>query len=135
MSDKKLHPSIEEFKGFVKKHPGLVKEVRREEHTWQELYEDWYLLGSDDPRWDKYKTGEAAESKSEKSEEKSWISQLTGMIKKMDANQVEQQLGKLSEAIGTLQGVLSQFNGQGQEPSPPQSGNEAPRNPFAFRKD
>ena len=42
MSDKR---SMEEFKAFLKKHPSLVYEVRRGIYTWQEVYEDWYLLG------------------------------------------------------------------------------------------
>lgn len=52
MSKTKLHPSVEKFKEFVKQNPRIIKEVRDGKTTWQELYEDWYLLGEEDPRWD-----------------------------------------------------------------------------------
>ena len=54
MSNKKLHPSVQKFKDFVKAHPKLVLEVRKGRKNWQEIYEDWYLLGEDDPKWEPF---------------------------------------------------------------------------------
>ncbi|RWR08237.1 YlbD family protein [Siminovitchia fortis] len=136
MAGKKLHPSVERFKSFIKEHPNLIKLVRNEEYTWQELYEDWYLLGEDDPKWTQYKKESPTKAPDQKNDEKKWVQQLTGMFKKMDANQMQHHINNLSEAIGAIQGVLAQFQGNSQnsqENIPPQ--NEAPRNPFSFRKD
>ena len=52
MTEKKLHPSVLQFKEFVKNNPKIIQEVRKGKATWQELYEDWYLLGEDDSRWE-----------------------------------------------------------------------------------
>ena len=52
MTKQKLHPNVQKFKNFVKKHPGLVVDVKKGKKTWQDLYEDWYLLGDDDPKWE-----------------------------------------------------------------------------------
>lgn len=52
MMPKKLHPSVVNFKEFVSNNPKLILEVRKGEATWQELYEDWYLLGEEDSRWE-----------------------------------------------------------------------------------
>lgn len=133
MAGKKLHPSVEEFKSFIKEHPDLIRLVRNNEYSWQELYEDWYLLGGDDPKWARYKQGVSSQAGTQKEEEKKWVQQLTGMLKKMDANQMQHHINNLSQAIGAIQGVLSQFQGNSQENIPSQ--NEAPRNPFSFRKD
>ena len=54
MADQSLHPSVEKFKQFVQENPTIIKSVRNGEDTWQNLYEDWYLLGPNDPKWKKY---------------------------------------------------------------------------------
>jgi outer membrane protein assembly factor BamD (BamD/ComL family) len=90
MNQKKLHPSVLKFKEFVKNNPKLIQEVRQEKATWQELYEDWYLLGEDDERWktvenNKKNDSELAGSKKnavESNDEKKsdWMSAITGMM-------------------------------------------------------
>lgn len=133
MTGKKLHPSVEKFKTFIKEHPNLIKLVRNNEYSWQELYEDWYLLGEDDPKWAQYKQRDAIQSGQEE-DEKKWVQQLTGLIKKMDVNQMDHHINSLSQAIGAIQGVLTQFQGNSQE-NIPNKQNDSPRNPFSFRKD
>ena len=44
----------EEFKTFVKSHPGIKKLVYESNKTWQSLFEEWVLYGNSDV-WDKYK--------------------------------------------------------------------------------
>ena len=46
-----LHPSVQQFKEFVNHHPKMVHEVRSGHKTWQQFYEEWYLLGEEDPIW------------------------------------------------------------------------------------
>ncbi|MBW8348660.1 YlbD family protein [Bacillus sp. IITD106] len=133
MENKSLHPSVEEFKAFVKEHPKILQSVRKKEHSWQELYEDWFLLGADDPKWSKFKeennTVQAVENKER---EKNWVNHITRMIKNMDANQVQHHINQLSQAIGAIQGVINQFQGSNPPPiNPPTTNN----NPFSFKKD
>lgn len=136
MSKKKLHPSVQQFKEFVKANPKIVAEVRKGNSTWQELFEEWYLLGEEDSRWNAYK-GEkdtnAAESKGEGKKE--WFPQIMGAIKNMDTNQLQGHITSLSQALGAIQGLLSQF--QGGAPSKSSSSNQSnqPQHPFQFRKD
>ncbi|GAA0338814.1 YlbD family protein [Bacillus carboniphilus] len=130
---KKLHPSVQKFKEFVKKNPHLINEVKQGTSTWQELYEEWYLLGEDDSRW-----GSSSSNDGGKKEEKSSESdgEIVGLIwnrlKKMDPNQLQSHISSLSEAIGAVQGILSQFQGN---KNAPKSGSSGPSNPFSFRKD
>jgi len=134
---KVIHPSIQQFKMFVKENPGLIKEVRNGNMTWQELYEEWYLLGEEDSRWDAYRVGNQVSKKNEdsKEQEKSgeWMSKIIHTVKNMDQEQLQGQIGNISHAIDAIQGVLSQF--QGSQPSKPSSNRDAPQSPFSFRKD
>lgn len=136
MTQKKLHPSVLQFKEFVKNNPKIIREVRNGKATWQELYEDWYLLGEEDERWGSIGV-EAKEEQKEDNESKSdWMSNIMGMVKKMDPNQMQNHINNLSQALGAIQGVISQF--QGGNTNAPHGSNKAPegpKHPFSFRKD
>ncbi len=133
MSKKKLHPSISKFKEFVKNNPKLIQEVRRGNATWQELYEDWYLLGEDDERWESIGTGKPAESK-DNDKKSDWMSAITGMMKKIEPDQLQNHLNNLSQAIGAVQGLLSQFQVNNNQPNQIREP-ERPKHPFLFRQD
>jgi hypothetical protein len=134
MSQKKMHPSILKFKEFVRNNPKIIQEVRKGNSTWQELYEDWYLLGEDDARWDSIGEKKSSVKEGESTDNKTdWMSTVTGMLKKMDPNQVQHHINNLSQAIGAIQGLLTQF--QGSNPPNQVRELEGPKNPFSFRKD
>ncbi|HYK74675.1 MAG TPA: YlbD family protein [Pseudoneobacillus sp.] len=139
MTSKKLHPNVVKFKEFVKQNPKIIKEVRSGNVTWQELYEDWYLLGEDDPRWENFnnqeRKNETNNNQKENTEDKKsdWMGQIFGYLKSMDINQMQHHINHVSQAIGAVQGLLSQF----QSPSQPSNRNQTgqPSHPFSFRKD
>ncbi|MBG9445324.1 MULTISPECIES: YlbD family protein [Bacillaceae] len=135
MSKTKLHPSVEKFKEFVKQNPRVIKEVRDGNATWQELYEDWYLLGEEDSRWDSYRENKDNTQKTE--EKKSdWMGSIMGTLKQMDANQMQGYITNLSQALSAVQGVISQFQGGGQKPSGGSKPSMTkPSSPFTFKKD
>ncbi|MGM0750303.1 MAG: YlbD family protein [Bacillota bacterium] len=136
---KSLHPKVKEFKGFVKKHPKIVRDVRNGDANWQDLFEDWYLLGEDDTKWDKYRDQVTKETTATNQVSKNgWMDQVGEMVKKMDANQLQQHINSLSEALGAVQGVLSQFqsnNNRGSKTATKTETPSKPSHPFSFRKD
>ncbi len=81
MTKTKLHPSVEKFKEFVKQNPRVIKEVRDGNATWQELYEDWYLLGEEDSRWDSYRENKDNTQKTEEKKVTGWAA-LWGPLSK-----------------------------------------------------
>ncbi|MCA1029943.1 YlbD family protein [Bacillus timonensis] len=136
MSSQNQHPSIQKFKHFVKRHPKLTKEVRAGRKTWQEFYEDWYLLGETDDVWDQYK--EIDKSEQAQSEDSSisskgdFMSKIFTTIKNVDINEVQQQISNVGSAISTIQSVIQQFQGSSHQNS--NETNQRPH-PFSFRKD
>ncbi|MCM3768559.1 YlbD family protein [Neobacillus niacini] len=134
MAQKKLHPSVLKFKEFVKSNPTIIQEVRKGNATWQELYEDWYLLGEDDKRWESIGTDKKDTAKNEKEGKGDFMSNVMGMFKNLDPNQMQTYLQNASEAVAAVQGLLAQFQGtnsQNNQVKPP----EAPPHPFSFRQD
>jgi len=127
-----------QFKEFVKSNPKIIKEVRNGKATWQELYEDWYLLGQDDKRWEAMLEENGTEAKKTTTDEPKgdFLSNIMGMVKKMDPNQMQNHINSLSQALGAIQGVLSQFQGGNVNANSRQANpQEGPKHPFSFRKD
>jgi hypothetical protein len=133
MAKKNLHPSVGKFKEFVKANPKIVQEVRSGKSTWQELYEDWYLLGEEDSRWDPYRTEQQGQTVSE-GKKVDWIGNIMGSIKKMDPNEMQGYVQNLSQALSAVQGVISQFQG-GNQVGSAKSVDQKPSSPFVFKKD
>ncbi len=46
--------NLDEFKKFVKIHPGLNNLVTKKEKSWQEIFEEWTFY-KEDSRWDEYR--------------------------------------------------------------------------------
>jgi hypothetical protein len=134
MTQKKLHPSVLQFKGFVKNNPKIIQEVRKGKVTWQEVYEDWYLLGEDDSRWETIGIAKESDNDATSEAKGDWMSNIIGMVKNMDPNQMQNHINNLNHALGAIQSVISQFQGTN-APSGSDKPSEGPKHPFLFRKD
>jgi Putative coat protein len=131
---KKSKPSVEQFKLFVRNHPKLRVEVRAGEYTWQQLFEEWYLLGGENEQWHKYKEVQKAEKKQSESST-DIMNMLMNMFKTMDTNQIQQYISNANQALGTISGIISSF--QSNKPAELEKKELPPprRNPFMFKKD
>ncbi|MEH7222435.1 YlbD family protein [Bacillus sp. JJ1566] len=125
-----LHPSVQEFKAFVKKHPKLVQEVRKGTLNWQEVFEDWYILGEEDEKWKRFKD---KDSKTEDTDKSDFIGKIFSSFKNADMNNLQEQISNVGEAISTIQAVIHQFRGD--EKQQQRRTSREVHHPFAFRKD
>jgi arginyl-tRNA--protein-N-Asp/Glu arginylyltransferase len=125
---KNLHPSVEQFKQFVKRHPKMIKEVRSGNKTWKEFYEDWYLFGEEDEIWEQYKEAKEEET----STSKGFMSKIVSSLKNIDVNDLEKHIANFQEAISAIQNVIGQFQSGKQNHSHTSARNH---HPFSFRKD
>ncbi|KPB03338.1 YlbD family protein [Bacillus sp. CHD6a] len=131
MATNQKHPSIEKFKDFVKRHPKLSQEVKSKKKTWQDLFEEWYLLGEEDESWKNFRDDETQEEKTEKKSDV--IPLLLQSLKKMDVNQMQYHLTNVNSAIGNIQELIQQFIPNSTKGS--SSPTQGVKNPFSFRKD
>lgn len=113
MTNKQGRQEIETFKKFVQQYPGMIREVRNGGKKWQDFYEQWVLLGEDDPSWDKYKQVDGTVSEtnpsSGKKQGQGWMKQMTELMEKVDMEKVEGHIGQLNGAITNIQSLISQF--------------------------
>jgi hypothetical protein len=126
---------VEEFKMFVRSHPGLIDHVKNGNQSWQDVFTEWNLLGEDHEQWGKYierKVG-VANTKNQafsKSVTDLSVGELLNMFKNLDIEEVREYVSQFSSAVTGIQEMLAQFQPKG--PGRPPMNN----NPFnKFFKD
>ncbi|MDE5715493.1 MAG: YlbD family protein [Anaeroplasmataceae bacterium] len=103
-----MSAKLDEFKEFVKRHPLLKGMVQSKQKTWQELYEDYCILGEgafEDIKEEPTKEETKKETKSSSSTE-DLIKTVVGYVKKIDPDQV-------TKTVTSIQKVLELFGGIG----------------------
>jgi predicted translin family RNA/ssDNA-binding protein len=132
MASKKIHPSVQKFKEFVREHPKLVQEVRKGNREWQEVFEDWYLLGENDVVWKQYKDDQSDGQGDDEEKKSDFMAQMLSAVKKMDMDTVNNHISNMSSTISTIQGLFDQF---GLSKGGSQNSSGKSQHPFSFRKD
>lgn len=93
---------MDEFREFVSRYPGIKNDVADKKYTWQQVYENWVILGENDPMWQKYKVTTS------KAEKKNTIEDLLGQTSiKNVINYVKNiDPDSISKTLNTVQKVL-----------------------------
>lgn len=92
--------NIEEFKGFVKKNPKLIKYTKTGEMTWQKFYELYDLYGEDETTWKPYLGVEEATVGAAGI---TTFSDLMGMIKNIDLDSVQDGVSSIQRVLSVVQ--------------------------------
>lgn len=87
--------SKEQFKLFVKKHPGLVNHVNNNEMSWQKFYELYDIYGEDNDIWNNYIGNKKLEETSFKD--------IFDYIKNLDLDNVKKNIDGISKIISLFQ--------------------------------
>lgn len=106
--------SIEKFRSFIRRHPKLRDEVLSGQKTWQEIYEDWVVLGENNERFTPYKHSQ-----------REWVDQISHVVKNIDFQNVQKHIGQLDQTIQQLQKLLEHFQGNDKRQT----------QPISYRKD
>ena len=93
---------MDEFRNFISRYPLVKQEVLSGNKTWQQIYEDWVLLGEQDVVFDKYRTN-SSKIQSNKGIENLFktdnLKNVWNYVKKINPDNV-------SKTLGTVQKVL-----------------------------
>lgn len=94
---------MNEFREFVKKHPLVREDVKSGSRTWQQIYEDWVIMGDGDEIWGKYignkKTDNTENKKLEDLLTSENLKNIWGYVKKINPDSI-------SKTLNTVQKVL-----------------------------
>lgn len=97
-----MSEKLEEFKVFIKKHPLLKTEVQSGRKTWQELYEDFVLLGDDS--YEEKVNDEVKEEKKDEAKKgtinpENLINSVMGYVKKIDPDTITKTVTSIQKVI------------------------------------
>ncbi|MDQ0299003.1 hypothetical protein J2S78_001423 [Salibacterium salarium] len=125
MSDS-IHESVYEFREFLYQHPLLIREVREGKRTWNQLYQDWVILGEDHEDWSSFKRKDNQKDKGTENGQTDSLSAIMKTLGQINVEDLQKQISQFSGMMGNVQQALQHF----QKPSgPPKS----PQDPFSFR--
>lgn len=85
---------LEKFKEFVKANPKLIKYVKDNNSSWQDLYEIYALYGEDETVWNNYLK-----------DNKTGIEELIKMIQGVNLDSVKNTVDGLQKAITIIQSI------------------------------
>lgn len=117
--------SIDQFKAFVRKHPGLKQEVHSGKKTWQQIYEDWVLFGEEDEGWRQYAQGNQTLSGNQaltSQEGQEFLKNALNYVKKLNPDDLTKYINNFQKILGLMQ----MFNG-GNNRGPQRMMNRPPR--------
>ena len=88
----------EEFKRFASLHPELIKHVKNNSTSWQQLYEIYDIYGTDANAWDKYLNDEPSSK---------GFDQITKMVKNVDMDSIQKHINTAQKALGFISELTS----------------------------
>ena len=104
-----MQSRMEEFRAFVSSHEKIKEEVRNGNRTWQNIYEEWVILGEENPEWDKYKSDTDKKVVSQNGNNLSInmdsVKNVIGYIKKINPDDLNKTLNTLQKVIQIAQTV------------------------------
>lgn len=96
---------MNEFRDFVSRYPLVREEVASGKKTWQNIYEDWVILGEENDIWKPYlkKTENKNEGIDLLSSEN--IKNIMGYIKKINPDSISKTLNTVQKILQITQGI------------------------------
>lgn len=113
---------IDEFRAFVLQYPKIKDEVASGNTTWQKMYEDWVILGEEDPKWKKYlgsnsnenNQNETTKPKANTIEEllsSTSIKNVINYVKKIDPDSISKTLNTIQKVLQITQSFSNRPTG------------------------
>lgn len=99
--------NIEEFKGFVRKNPKLIKYTKNGEMSWQKFYELYDLYGEDETTWKPYLNTEQAVEATATAAGITSFADLMGLLKNVDLDSVQNGVSSIQRVLSVIGDLTS----------------------------
>ena len=93
---------MEEFRQFVSKYPKIRDDVVSGKKTWQNIYEDWVILGENNSIWDKYKESKKETIDLLSSEN---LRNIMNYVKKINPDSISKTLNTVQKILQITEGI------------------------------
>jgi hypothetical protein len=100
-----MESKMDQFREFVNAHPLLREEVRNGRRTWQNIYEEWVLIGDGEDQWGAF-TQKTTNAKPEaNSVNFDSIKSIVGYVKKLNPDSINKTLNTVQRVIQIVQTI------------------------------
>ena len=93
---------MDEFREFVSRYPLVREDVVSGKKTWQNIYEDWVILGENNSVWDKYKESKKETIDLLSSEN---LRNIMNYVKKINPDSISKTLNTVQKILQITQGI------------------------------
>lgn len=102
---------MDEFRTFLSSHPGIQQDVESGNHTWQQMYEDWVILGEENPKWQAYRQAQENSNTTQKTASTGKPGTIEELLSSTSLKNVINYVKKIdpdsiSKTLNTVQKVL-----------------------------
>lgn len=105
---------VHQFKQFLSEHPRLVEEIRQKKRTLQEVFEEYILLGEEDPSWELYKKTKP-DRKKEKNDTSSSSKLLASILSNINLDNIDKHMEQADKIIGGVIQMIEQYQKENTE--------------------
>ncbi len=106
---------MDEFREFVSKYPGIKEDVLNGTYTWQNIYENWVILGENDSLWNKYKvanqTTKSTNNTLDDLLQQTNIKSVINYVKNIDPDSINKTLNTVQKVLQITQSFGSRPTG------------------------
>ena len=93
---------MDEFREFVSRYPLVREDVISGKRSWQNIYEDWVILGENNIIWDKYRESKKETIDLLSSEN---LRNVMNYVKKINPDSISKTLNTIQKILQITQGV------------------------------
>ena len=93
---------MDEFREFVSRYPLVREDVTSGKKTWQNIYEDWVILGENNIVWDKYKESKKETIDLLSSEN---LRNIMNYVKKINPDSISKTLNTVQKILQITEGI------------------------------
>ena len=93
---------MDEFREFVSRYPLVREDVASGKKTWQNIYEDWVILGENNSIWDKYKESKKETIDLLSSEN---LRNIMNYVKKINPDSISKTLNTVQKILQITEGI------------------------------
>lgn len=93
---------MDEFRDFVSRYPLVREDVVSGKKTWQNIYEDWVILGENNSIWDKYKESKKETIDLLSSEN---LRNIMNYVKKINPDSISKTLNTVQKILQITEGI------------------------------
>ena len=97
-----MSTSMDEFREFVSRYPLVREDVVSGKKTWQNIYEDWVILGENNSVWDKYKESKKETIDLLSSEN---LRNIMNYVKKINPDSISKTLNTVQKILQITEGI------------------------------